>query len=115
MKKFKFLILLILMNACSDELIKAKFIEIKDNLARFDIVNESNKDLGKITFEIRYLDVYNKVLLMDTVSYLMSTDVHSNKIPFLKANDKIFIIQKIPENCKSADIKIIEIHYIENN
>jgi hypothetical protein len=114
MKQFNILILLISMTACNNEQLKTEFNQIKDGLARFDVINKSSKDIRGITFEIKYIDNSNKVILVDTVSYQISND-YSDKAIFIKANDKTFIVQKIPENCKTANIKILKTIYIEND
>lgn len=63
MKNLVYIILTILLISCKNEKVNTKFIEIKDNVARFDIRNNSNKDIYKITFEIKFLDKSENVLL----------------------------------------------------
>ncbi len=109
MKKFKILILLILIISCNNDRIDANFDNIKDGVAIFHIVNRSSKDIEKFIFEIKYLDKSNKVLLLDTVNYEAGSSI------FLKAKDRTFIVQKIPKNCESAQIKILKIFYLEND
>lgn len=113
MKKIKILILLILIISCNNDRIDANFHNIKDGVAIFNIVNRSANDIEKFIFEIKYLDKSNKVLLLDTISYEESKEL-SDKPIFLKANDRTFIVQKIPKNCESAEIKILKIFYLEN-
>lgn len=115
MKNLWILIFVITLISCKNHNVKAEYIEIKDNIARFDIINKSNKDIEKITFEIRFLDNLDKILLTDTIEYLMSKEYFKGKTPFLKANDKTFIVQSIPNNCKKADIKILEVDNIDEN
>lgn len=115
MKNLWILIFVITLISCKNHNVKAEYIEIKDNIARFDIINKSNKDIEKITFEIRFLDNLDKILLTDTIEYLMSKEYFKDKTPFLKANDKTFIVQSIPNNCKKADIKILEVDNIDEN
>lgn len=113
MKKFKMLILLISIIGCNNDRIKANFYEIKDGIARFDIVNGSAKDIEEIIFEIKYLDKSNTVLLLDTISYGVNKEF-SDEPFFLKSNASTFIVQSIPKKCESADIKILKIVYLEN-
>lgn len=98
---------------CTGESITSEFIEIQNNIARFDVVNNSNKDVGKITFEVRFPDPSNRVLLKDTVSYQMSNEYPKENLPFLKANDQTFIVQSVPDNCKKAEIKVLEVDYLK--
>jgi len=115
MKNSWILIFVITLISCKNHNVKAEFIEIKDNIARFDIINMSNKDIEKMTFEIKYLDNLDKILLKDTIEYQMSKEYFKDKTPFLKANDKTFIVQRVPNNCKKADIKILEVDNINKN
>jgi len=115
MKKFALIILSFTLISCVKNNVNAKFIEIKDNIARFDVVNNSNKDIAKLTFEIKYLDNLNKILLIDTVDYQNSKKYFSAKTPFLNANDETFIVQSIPNNCKKAAITVLEIEYLDKN
>jgi hypothetical protein len=98
-----------LMLSCEKKDVDARFNKIENNIAQFDIVNNTNKDILSITFEIKYLDNLNKLLLTDTVSYIRSEEDEKKRIPFLKANEETFITQTIPDNCKKADIKVLEI------
>lgn len=115
MKKIVLLISSFILISCVNDNVNAEFTEIKNNIARFDIVNNSNKDIGKITFEIKFLDNLDNILLIDTLDYQMSKEYHKDKIPFLKANDKTFIVKSIPNNCKKANIKILKIDNIDGN
>ncbi len=111
MNKSKTLIvILILLSACTKNLINVEFIEIKNDTARFDIKNHSEKDLDRITVKIMYLNENNSVILTDTISYKMNKEDESNK-PFLKAGEETFIIQKIPNNCILARIKILDMGF----
>ncbi len=112
MRKFLMLISSSLLISCTNDTVQAEFIEIKNDVARFEIENNSDKDIEKITLEITYLDISDNVLLTDTLEYQMSEENQKDKTPFLKANDKTFIVQSIPNNCIKADLKILE---IDNN
>ena len=112
MKKFVLIILSFTLISCAKNNVNAKFIEIKDNIARLDVVNNSDKDIEKLTLEIKYLD---NILLIDTIDYQNSKKYFSAKTPFLNANDETFIVQSIPNNCKKAAIKILEIDYLDKN
>lgn len=109
------LISCLLMFSCENNNVEVEFIEIKNDIARFDIVNNSNKDIRKISFEIRFLDNSNKLLLIDTLVYQMSKEYQKVNIPFLKANEKTFVAQGIPNNCKRADIKVLKIENIKGD
>ncbi|MCA0154265.1 hypothetical protein [Winogradskyella vincentii] len=113
MKNILMLISTLLVTSCANNNIEAEFIEIKNKIARFDVVNNSNKDISKITLEIRFLDSSDNLLLVDTLDYQMGNDYRNEKLPFLKANDKTFIVQSAPDNCLKADIKILEIENIK--
>jgi len=115
MKKFVIIILSFTLISCVKNNVNAEFIEIKDNIARFDVVNTSNKDIEKLTFEIKYFDNLDNILLIDTIDYQNSKKYFSAKTPFLKANDETFFVQSIPNNCKKAAIKVLEIDYLDNN
>lgn len=108
MKNLLSFVSVILLLSCTNKTIDAEFLEIDNNIARFKIVNNSNKDIGKIIFEVRFLDSSNNLLLTDTVSYEMSKEYQKENLPFLKANDEIFIVQVVPANSKKADIKVLE-------
>ncbi len=56
MKKLSFVILYVILFSCIHDNVEAKFIEIKNNIARFDIVNNSKMDIQKITFEVTFFD-----------------------------------------------------------
>ncbi len=43
----------------------------------------------------------------------MSKEYYNSNTPFLKANDKTFIAQSIPNECKKAAIKILKLDYID--
>ncbi|WP_373397027.1 hypothetical protein V8V91_20860 [Algoriphagus halophilus] len=109
MKSKLILLSILLLVACSSKKIEADFIEIENNNARFEIVNNSEEDISKITFEIRYLDSSDGILLLDTVSYQMSNEGPKEPLPFLKANDRTFIVQRAPDRCSRAEIMVVEI------
>lgn len=109
MKSNLILLSILLLVSCSSKKIEAEFMEIENNNARFEIVNDSEEDIGKITFEIRYLDSSDGVLLLDTVSYQMSNQGQNEPLPFLKANDRTFIVQRAPDQCQRAEIMVLEI------
>ena len=44
----------------------------------------------------------------------MSKESNKGKTPFLKANERTFIVQSIPDKCKKADIKILEVGNLGN-
>ena len=113
MKNFLLFVSVLLLVSCTAESIDAEFIEIDNNLARFEIINNSNKDIGKLIFELRFLDSSNNLLLIDTISYELSQEFQKENLPFLKANDGIFIVQIVPANSKKADIKVLEIDYLK--
>lgn len=113
MKKYLIVVFSLILISCIKNKVNAEFTEIKDNIARFDIVNNVDKDIKKITFEIKYLDELDNLMFTDTVSYQMGKGNEKVIAPFLKANDKNFIVQNIPDNCKKAAIKILEIDEIE--
>lgn len=115
MRKFLILISFSFLISCSNDPVQVEFIEIKNDVARFDIKNNSDKGIEKITFEITYLDISDNVLLTDTLEYQMSKENQKDKVPFLKSNDKTFIVQSIPNNCSKADIKILAIENISGN
>jgi len=94
--------------SCRNNNVDAKFIEIKDNVARFDIINNSDVAIEKITFEIRYLDVADAVLKIDTINYRMCAKQNKERTPFLRANEKTFIAQVTPEKCDKAVINILK-------
>ena len=56
MKKLSFVILYVLLFSCIHDNVEAKFIEIKNNIARFDIVNNSKMDIQKITFKKKFVE-----------------------------------------------------------
>ena len=109
MKNILSFVSVLLLVSCTTKSIDAEFLEIDNNLARFKIVNNSNKDIGKIIFELRFLDSSNNLLLIDTLSYEGSKEYQKENLPFLKANDGIFIVQIVPANSKKADIKVLKI------
>ncbi|WP_296704413.1 hypothetical protein [Algoriphagus sp.] len=111
MKNLCLMLLLAALISCSNDPINADFVEIKDNLARFDIENNSDSDIEKISFEINYFDQNEKLLLTDTVSYQISINVDGDESPFLMAHDKTFFVQAIPTDCKKADIRILEANF----
>lgn len=116
MKNKLFLFPILLLVACSSKKIEADFIEIENNNARFEIVNNSEEDIGKIIFEIRYLDSSDGILLLDTVTYQMSTKDQNEPLPFLKANDRTSIVQRAPDQCNRAEIMVLEIdHWVETS
>lgn len=108
MKNILSFVSVLLLVSCTTKSIDAEFLEIDNNIARFEIVNNSNKDIGKMIFEVRFLDSSNNLLLIDTLSYQMSKEHQKENLPFLKANDGIFIVQSVPANSKKADIKVLE-------
>ncbi len=109
MKNLLSFVSVLLLLSCTNKSIDAEFLEIDNNIARFKIVNNSNKDIAKIIFEVRFLDSSNNLLLIDTLSYQMSKEYQKENLPFLKANDGTFIVQSVPANSKKADIKVLEI------
>ena len=113
MKNLWILIFTFTFISCKNHNVKAEYIEIKDNAAWFNIVNKSKKDIEKITFEIKYLDSLDNLLLTDTIEYSVSKQYFKDNTPFLKANDKTFIVQSIPRDCKKAAIMILELENID--
>ncbi len=114
MNKFWIAILVLITASCIKENVEIDFIEIKDNISRFEIVNNTDSDLGKIAFEITFLDKNDSPLLIDTITY----QAHNNQngeTPFLLANDKTFIVQAIPDGCKKTDIRILEVVYFNKH
>lgn len=109
MRKYLILISFSFLIACTNDPVQAEFIEITNDIARFEIENNSAMDIEKITFEISYMDVSENILLTDTVKYQMSEQSQNDSPTFLKANDKTFIVQSIPDNCTKAAIRILEI------
>jgi len=107
MKNLWILIFTFTFISCKNHNVKAEYIEIKDNAAWFNIVNKSKKDIEKITFEIKYLDSLDNLLLTDTIEYSVSKQYFKDNTPFLKANDKTFIVQSTPSDCKKAVIVIL--------
>lgn len=109
MKHFLIFLLFVSLSSCQKQKVKAEFIEINNNIARFDIINSSNRDIEKITFEISYFDPSDNVLRKDTVNYQKSKENAQEYDPFLKANEKTFIVQSVPNNCDKAGIKILKV------
>jgi len=109
MKKNLILISSYVLISCANDHVQARFIEIKNDVARFEIENNSHKDIERICFEITYLDDTAAILLIDTLDYQKSKEYQGDKTPFLKAKDKTFFVQRIPNNSIKAEIKILEI------
>ena len=61
------------------------------------------------------MDSSNQLLLTDTVVYQMSKEHQKDKLPFLKANDEIFMVQSVPDKCKKADIRLLNIENLKEN
>lgn len=101
------------LTSCETKDIEVQFRKIENNTALFDIVNNSNKNIGKMTFEINYLDNSNIILLTDTVDYQMSEEYQKDNVAFLKAKEETFIAQQIPKNCTKANIEILAIENIK--
>ena len=113
MKNILFFMLFIIFFSCTSEKVDAKFIEIKNNIARFDITNNSDEDIAKIKYELRFFDSTKKLILRDTVSYKMSNDDKNIVQPFLKANQETFVVNETPVNCEKVEIKILEVDYMK--
>jgi len=113
MRPFCIVLFIMTLISCESNKVKTEFIEIQDGIARFDIINNSNLDIENITFEIRYFDNSNNLLLADTVAYRKSDKSNLNDKSFLKANEKTFIVQRVPDNCDKANIKILTVSNIE--
>jgi|GEM_PF-3071453 len=113
MRPFCIVLFIMTLISCESNKVKTEFIEIQDGIARFDIINNSNLDIENITFEIRYFDNSNNLLLADTVAYRISDKSNLNDKSFLQANEKTFIVQRVPDNCDKANIKILTVSNIE--
>ncbi len=113
MKNVLIYFLFVLVVSCASDAVNVKFIEIKNNIARFEIINNSDQDISKITYEVTFLDRTENLILKDTTSYKMENDSKQGRIPFLKANEKTFIVHKVPENCEKAEIALLKIDFIK--
>ena len=113
MKKKLIYFLFVLIVSCTSETVNAEFIEIKNNIARFEITNNSNQDIAKITYEIKFFDSSENLILKDTSSYEMANDSKKKNVTFLKANEKTFIVNKAPEECEKAEIGLLKIDFIK--
>jgi hypothetical protein len=113
MKNIALLIICLCILSCESKNVEAEFIEVENGLARFDIYNRSDRDIRKITFEITFLDHSGKPLLLDTLLYQMGKEHGKIDVPFLKAKDRTFIVQRVPEDCQKADIKVLEFESIQ--
>lgn len=110
MKKIIFLIIITVFLSCKSDIVEAEFVEINDNIARFDITNNTNQDIKEISLELNFLDTSKLLISKDTVDYKMLSDE-----PFLKSKDKTFIVNKVPENCTNAEVVVLEIDFMEKN
>lgn len=94
---------------CTSNDVEAKFAEFNNDLAHFNIKNNTQKNIDKIEFLISFYDASNTLIHQDTTSFIMQNSTS----PFLKAKKETFIIQKSPEGCHRAAIEILEVSYSE--
>ncbi|SNS15653.1 hypothetical protein SAMN06295967_104105 [Belliella buryatensis] len=85
---------------CSNQPIKIKVEEIKDDIVRIIIKNETEIDYEKIAIIIDYLGDKKEIIKVDTVSYKMDTLSDCGSCVFLKSNESTFIVQKVPSGTK---------------
>ncbi|GHB48101.1 hypothetical protein [Mongoliitalea lutea] len=100
MKKI-WLILLLAAIACTSNGIEVKVEEMKNDLVRISVTNNSEIDYATMTFIIDYLDKDKRLLLSDTIPY------HKQDGNFLPAKSNTFIVQKPPQGTQSVQVNII--------
>lgn len=95
------LILLVAAIACTSNGIEVKVEEMKNDLVRISVTNNSEIDYATMTFIIDYLDKDRTLLLSDTVPY------NKPEGNFLPAKSNTFIVQKAPQGTESVKVNLI--------
>lgn len=98
------------LSACEDEKVSIEFEDINDaGIARFEIENNTEKNIRSFTTELTYLSEDDRALRIDTVDY----SVRDKTRPFVKAGEETFIVQKVPEGTVSARGRILNFQVME--
>lgn len=99
----------VLLNSCATDPVEVEFAEMMNNntLGRFEVENNTEQDVMKISFEVTYVDGFGEDLSIDTVSYNKTSDSDGNVKPFLDAKSSTFFVWEAPENAVSARGRVL--------
>jgi hypothetical protein len=89
--------------------VEVQFEEMMNDHAagRFEVENNTEQDVMKISFEVTFVDGFGEELSVDTVSYTRSSDSDGNTTPFVEANGSTFFVWEAPENARSAHARVL--------
>jgi len=87
--------------------VSVMFREIKNDIAYFDIRNQTSSDIMSLNLEISYLDRAGQAVLVDTISYSMAADSLGMAAPFLTAGSETFIVQSIAPESVTAKARLL--------
>ena len=100
--------------ACGAEPVTVTFDEATDSLARFIVVNRSERDVQAISFELSFQSQAGDVVRVDTVAYTTTTDAATgNPTAFVRAGYETFFMTKGPSNSVSATATVLDLTYID--
>ena len=105
---------LLVVAACGTEPVTVTFDEATNALARFIVVNRSERDVQAISFELSFRSQAGDVVRVDTVAYTTTTDAATgNPTAFVRAGDETFFMTKGPSNSVSATATVLDLTYID--
>jgi hypothetical protein len=105
---------LLVVAACGTEPVTVTFDEATDSLARFIVVNRSERDVQAIRFELSFRSQAGDVVRVDTVAYTTTTDAATgNPTAFVRAGYETFFMTKGPSNSVSATATVLDLTYID--
>ena len=105
---------LLIATACGSEPVTVRFDEVKNDLAFFFVLNQSERDVESIDFELSFRSQGGDVLSVDTVGYATTPDAATGyPTAFVKSGAETFFVAKMPSNAVSATATVIDLTYID--
>ncbi len=109
---FKFwiaiILIMVLFVSCKPEPIRVKFSGYNEGVVRFDVENNTDRDIYSIDFEITCYSLDQSVIEIDTIKYQNTSNSEGEQVPFLKANETTFFGYATPKNTTSASARVLE-------
>lgn len=96
------------LTACSSADHLVRYNGIDNGVVRFEIKNQTDKDILGIDVEVTYLSSDSSVIVVDTVTYT-SRKPDGTEDVFLKANSSTPIVQKVPEGTSKAKARVLSV------
>jgi len=108
------LVCLLIAAACGSEPVTVSFDEATNGVARFTVVNRTERDVKSISFELSFQGQDGAVVNVDTVAYESTTDASTGKpVAFVEARGETFFPTAMPSGSVSASGSVLEISFFD--